>query len=333
MNSSTVSLTYSRSDEAIRDRASSSGATRNYAVLYSFAVFLLPVLALFASIPIARSNWLFEKTKNVYLANLAYAVKLKNAGCDVVIYGDSSAMTGVDPAVVRTKTGLETCNIAEFEGMTMVNGTMIPDIFLTQNKQPKYMIFLYSPEDLGTYNTWQTASRFEAILARVRLHPNFGTVRLLMQHPADAFDFAAMTLRIALTDGFGRGLPAWETHLREQHNGLLPMGSQSMRACDARDVRLHEPDPGWLEMLRKRYKRTGTRVLVDVTPVPICEPTYNYYVNQLSGLTDNHLERWPLDLYFESGRLHFTPPGVVKLSNVVADQVNAAKLENGDAVR
>ena len=85
---------------------------------------------------------------NTYVANLGYGATLYGVDCQVVVSGDSSAMVGVDPGLIRRRTGLNTCNIGEFEGMTILNGTMVVDRYLAQNAKPRFLVFRYTPEDL-----------------------------------------------------------------------------------------------------------------------------------------------------------------------------------------
>ena len=146
---------------------------------------------------IVPSNWFVERSGSTYLANFAYGDTLHDRKCQIVIYGDSTAMVGVDPSVLTARTGLTACNIAEFEGMTMVTGTLLVDRFLAHNPRPKYLVFLFAPEDLSIPRQWERVSTFEATSWIVRHDLSLHTVALLAAHPSATFAWAEQGLRMA----------------------------------------------------------------------------------------------------------------------------------------
>ena len=74
--------------------------------IYVAALVIAPVLYLISCIYIMRTDTFLRRTHDHYLANLGYGMKLHNMDCQVLIYGDSSAMVGVDPTVIQQQTGL-----------------------------------------------------------------------------------------------------------------------------------------------------------------------------------------------------------------------------------
>src|SRR3954470_19452921 len=84
------------------------GSGARYA-LFVAAIVLLPSLMLLLAVPIARTDWFVRRSQDLYFANLGDGLTLERGNCDVVIYGDSSALTGVVPAVIQEQTGLNTC--------------------------------------------------------------------------------------------------------------------------------------------------------------------------------------------------------------------------------
>lgn len=293
---------------------------RNTLIWYTLAIVCLPILGLLASLPIARSSRMMNA--NLDLANVGYGLQLQNADCDVLIYGDSSALTGVDPAIIQQKTGLPACNLAEFFGVTMINGLTILDRYFEKNPPPKYLIFIWAPEDLNSGKPWGVASRYEGIVEYVRLHSPLEDLRFLAAHPEDAFNFATTTLHNVLLERRPHVKDDSELHVRNYHKGFFPMaGFGVMKTCDPLDVRQIEPNAEYLRALRAHYQYPGMHVFVDVVPVPNCEPTYDYYLTKLSGLVDNKFERWPVDMFAPIGRLHFTVPGAEQLSSEIAGQI------------
>ncbi|ADW67554.1 hypothetical protein [Granulicella tundricola] len=143
-----------------------SSSRRRSLVLYLLPLILVPYLLLLIALFLVPSRWLAVRSGNTYLANLGYGATLHHADCQIVVYGDSTAMVGIDPAVLRERTGLSACNIAEFEGMTILNGTMIVDQYLAQNQRPKYLVFLYTPEDFQPESQRAMVGMFEGLTWR-----------------------------------------------------------------------------------------------------------------------------------------------------------------------
>ena len=214
--------------------------------------------------------------------------------------------------------------------MTLVNGTRIVDLFLRRNPRPRYIVFLYAPEDLTRDKDWQTVSSFEAISYRLEYERNFDTLRLLATHPTDTFGYAEQGLRMAAQRLRAKPFPPEVAHMREEAGGQYKMRARAMTSCDgvARDV---APDRRWIEELRGRYGVEGTKVLVDATPTAPCDRSLEYFRRQLNGVVDNSpYPTIPVESFVDEGRLHVGAEGSVLLSTMIADQVGAlAAAERG----
>jgi len=296
---------------------------------YVAALLLLPFLFLAACFALMRSDFLIRHTHNTYLANMGYGLQLRNADCQVLIYGDSSAMVGVDPETITQRTGLSACNIAEFAGMTMVNDFLVVDRYLQRNPRPRYLVFVFAPENLAPYPTWQYVGIFEALVARFREDSIPNLLRFWYRHPTEVTGTLENAARFALTWGSQHPLPASTFQQRENTRGRFPDPGKPLTHCST-DARPHPPDPAWLQDLRTRYStndaKGGTTVLIDVTPVPTCDPALATYATQLApslNLIDNRFHTDPVEWYSNSGRLHMEPIGIAHLSNEIADQILA----------
>ena len=289
--------------------------------LYVAILLLAPFLFLAACFALVRSDLFQHHDPNVYLATIGYATKLHNSDCQVLIYGDSSALVGVDPATIQRLTGLSACNIAEFAGMTMVNGTFLVDDYLKHNQRPRYLVFLFAPENLAPYPKWQYVSSFEAIFFRIHQGFDRGLFHLLVFHGEDVLSTAESASRYALTWPAYKPLTSSQLHDRETNRGRLSVPGKTLTECEAVG-RLHPPSRAWTNDLRARYGIDGTHVLVDVTPVPTCDPALPIYRTELTpGIVDNQLHTYPIDFYNQTGRLHMTPPGINAISAEIAAQI------------
>jgi hypothetical protein len=301
-------------------RAPVPAAIRLRLYLYLLPLIGSPFLLLTAALFVLPSQWFALHSQNTYLVNLAYGAKLKGADCQVLVYGDSSALVGVDPSVIRERTGLKTCNIAEFQAMTTLNGTMLVDSYLKQNLPPRFLVFLYAPEDLDPQSQHQNGP-FEAIVYRMRQPHRLTTLLFLARdHPNELATWVEEGLRFTLAKLFTKpALPAIQ-HLRDRTDGQFPMNSPARIDCEDFQ-RNAPPDKAWIAALRSKYGRGGTTVLVDATPLAPCDRSLSFFQQQLPGVIDNRMETLPVSDYVVEGRLHVNAEGAKLLSNMLADQL------------
>jgi hypothetical protein len=290
---------------------------------YCLLVVLLPLLYLAAAVLIVPSEWAARHTRNTYQANMGYADRLHGANCGIVIYGDSTALVGIDPSVLEAKTGLTACNIAEFEGATTVFGTGLVDDFLAHNRRPRFLIFAYTADSLTPQSGWTGPSKVEAIVYAMRTRRNLRTVSLLLRHPQDTFGVLESGLRYLIRDSRKPPLTKAQRTLRDNKQGWFPLPQGIASRCTGPPENPGPFDPEWIASLRRKYGVDGTHVLVFVSPDPACEPTYATYVEKVRGVTDNQLEIFPLSEFSDNGRLHLTGDGVTHFSTEIAGYINA----------
>jgi len=260
-----------------------------------------------------------------YLHGIGYGSTLSGANCQVLIDGDSTAMVGILPSLLTQRTGLTACNIADVAGVQMVNGPMPLDDYLQHNARPRFLIFSVTPESLSLSQGWTWVSPFEGILYRLRFHPDAGAARIFAHHTSDVLVGAELGFRTGLQSLASRPLPPEQANFRALHNGWQPEPGKTLTQCDAGDVRERAPDAAYLTSLRQKYGVGGTQVLIDVMPMPACDPSFPFYRAHLQpGMIDNRLDTLPISAYNATGRLHTNEDGAVLLTQRIADQVNAA---------
>jgi hypothetical protein len=291
--------------------------------LYLLPIVALPLLMLVVAFLIVPTQWFALRTVSPYLLNLAYGAKLVDRDCQVLIYGDSSAMVGLNPTLIQQKTGLTTCNIAEYEGITLVSHSLLVDMFLQHNPRPRFIVFFYSPEDLTVPNDWAGVgvATFEAISFRMEYARNLETVLLLAAHPGVTFSWAEQGMRQALLRIHAKPVSLELAHLREPSNGQLPLTGLNITGCDAS---LHDrpPDLAWIGGLRSRYGVGGTRVLVDAAPTADCDASLGFFQQHLDGVVDNTpYQPIPVSSFVDNGRMHVNREGSQLISIMVANQI------------
>ncbi len=287
-------------------------------VFYCLAIALVPLISMAGSFLIARSSWYVRHQRNSYLAISDYPFTLKNSNCDVIIYGDSSALTGVSPLVIEAATSLRTCNIAQPNTTLAIVDTFVLDSYLKNNPHPRFLIFQFTAPDFAPRDSNGRLYE-EGALQLIRHKLDLQTFRLFVRHPMQTFEFSEFILRTALverdwTDGtYDR---AW-TQIRTTH-GLFTAPGPPLKTCVG-DLEVRAPDPVWIRQLRTKYSQEGTRVLVYVAPYPECDSSYDYYFEKLANLSDNRLKRFSIRMFNEKN--HFTREGADLNSKNIGEDI------------
>ena len=304
-----------------RETPAPSAAQRRHLYLYALPFLLLPLILFTAAFYIIPSRWFAARAGNNYLANMAYASTIHDSRCQAIIYGDSTAMTGVNPALIERRTGLRTCNLAEYKGVTVVLGTRLLDRYLATNAPPKVLIFLFAPEHLSQPSSWGGYA-FEAITLLVQTQPGSTTANLLARHPLDAFSWAEQGMRTALIHSRTHPIPDSATHVREATAGQLPIAGPVETGCRPDPINEYA-DPAWVIALRARYTPRVPLVLIDATPSPTCDASLSYNRSVLSPIVDDvPYPAYPVSAYVH-GTGHMNADGATMLSNMLADQILA----------
>ena len=306
------------------------------AVLYSLLVFLLPLLAIPAFIGLGKSDFFLHHGASVWVQSNDAIFNMRNRSCDVLVFGDSTAMTGIDPDVVEHDTGFHTCNIAVTNAVLAVTGNLTLDHFLQNNTRPRMLIVQLSPDDFQPENhLWHHTIYAEGLLEQLRHGSPAESRHLLLSHPHEAISFAGyaagFSAYYAIKDVWFRA-----THLRPEEdqvhvrNGFFTPPSPARTFCDAPDTLPSGTNATFARTLstsfRSSYSSQDSVVLVDVAPIPSCDGNLATFASQLKGVTSNTLQPLPIG-FFNDGR-HYTATGSRIVSTLIAEQVNEVATKN-----
>jgi hypothetical protein len=298
--------------------------------LYVTLLLVAPFAILLCSALWLRSDDFRNHTDLSYVHQLGYGHSLRHADCQVVIYGDSTALVSIEPSVITARTGMSACNIAELGGVHRLNGDDALDDYLRNNPPPKYLVYYVAPDNFSDRRVYGEVSTTEAFIYALRFMPFSHTLDLFWHHPAGVTG----DLENGLQTGFRARLkkrPAsvlWNS--RTDHRGRLLDPSPSMTACSTMDR--FAPNLAWMQALRRQYGINGTRILLVAAPMPACDPSYDWYANAFpSGSLDAPMGSLPLEMLSSSGHLHVTDAGVMPASERVAAILHAQ--QQADASR
>ncbi len=291
--------------------------------LYLTPILAVPVLLLLFALLILPTDWFLAKAgaSFPYLMNTGSGANMTGMGCEVVIYGDSTAMFALNPLVIEKRTGLKTCNIADIEGETIINDTMILDQFLAKNPRPKFIVFQYTPEGMNpqALRSDPVVTRFEAVTYRMRQPHRLLSLMLLMRHPEDIFSWSEHGMLVAIESLFTKPPKHEGKPVQYRPMGQIMVGARPLLFCSYNSHADH-PDKAWVNSLRSRYAIDGTTVLVDAMALPDCDPDVSYFQHELAGLIDNSITTLPVSDFYFGGR-HVNMAGSLPVSNMVAEQI------------
>ncbi len=286
----------------------------------------LPVVACLLAFVLTYSQWFRKHADSQWIQSSDRVFTAHDIPCDVLVYGDSSAITGVDPAVVQARTGLRTCNVAQTKAVIVVLGTRGLDLFLAHNPKPRYLVLQFTGADFYKPESWKdTTAYMEGVVPMLRYYPKREFILTTLRHP----EIIMGMMHYAYITGASDLLTNRRHHTNATSNSSLidvhfvrPEPTQTNCALvDDLDPTFHTPDPAFVQHLREKYAHAADHLLINASPLSTCDPKFNYIAQHLRGLS-NTLERFPAVL-FNEGYSHYTKAGAQRVSEELAGQIEA----------
>ena len=234
-------------------------------------------------------------------------------------------MAGLDPATIEQMTGLTSCNISEGTTIQQVIGTDPPlQKYLANNRPPRILLTTWTPsyfkpdqeplEDFHVEGMWYAwrYGQWKTLLSR-----QFGdwTLTYIAWEIEALWDGATQHLRGNKSADHDARL------LREERKGRMgwdsPPETHCVRTYNSAGIQRWQNS---VESFRRKYTTPETRVIIDISPIPQCDPLYQIYAHASADLSDNKLERLPIE-DFNNGDVHLGPAGAKAFSTQVAAQV------------
>jgi hypothetical protein len=322
----------------LEEEPASAPATARASRRYLLTVLLLPFLAIPAFILLGRSDFFIHHGASVWVQANDAIFSMHDRVCDVVIFGDSTAMTGINPDVVQNHTGYKTCNISVTNAVLAVTNNLTLDHFLAHNPRPRILLVQLSPDDFQLENhAWNRTIYAEGLLELLR-HDSPAAIRhTLLTHPQESVAFA----------GYAAGFSAYYaikdvwfhvTHLRPEEdtvqvqNGFFTPPGRPRTFCDPA-APLQDPTQGafprsLVQQFQNTYAQKTDIVLVNVAPIPSCDQNLTAYRGELDGVTSNPLLPLPVGLF--NDERHYTASGSNVVSRLVASELNEIATRNPD---
>ena len=304
-----------------------SQIARRYCVL----LLMVPVLAMLGFIRLGYSDFFLRHGASIWVQSNDAVFDMHDRDCDVLIFGDSTAMTGIDPQRVERETGFKTCNIAVTNAVLAVTHTMTLDHFLAHNARPRVLLIQLSPDGFQPESSsWSATIYPEGMLELLRHGDPTETRRMLLHHPQEAIAFAGYSAGFTLYAAI-KAIWYHLTSIRSDedsvtiHNGFFTPPSPARQSCEP-SVALSNPGVGGeyarhlVEQYQRSYADASRVVLVNVAPIPSCDRNLAVFSSQLNGVTSNSLLPLPVTLFNDTR--HYTADGSALVSRLVSEELN-----------
>lgn len=312
----------------------SSSQLHEYSLGYCLVLILLPLLAIPACIAFGASNFFLNHGASVWVRANDAVFDMHDRDCDVLVFGDSTAMTGIDPDLLESQTGFHTCNIAVTNAVLAVTGNLTLDHFLAANPKPRILLIQLSPDGFEPVrNAWQRTIYAEGMLELLRHGDPAQKRQLLLSHPRESIAFS----------GYAAGFGAWYVlrnvwfHLTNQQpeedtilvrNGFFTPPAPARTSCTPSDS---PASPGEAQASRfsrdlvagfhRQYVGQAALILVNVAPIPACDGNLAAYQAELHGITSNSLQPLPITLFNDDR--HYTAIGSKVVSSAIASELES----------
>ena len=306
--------------------ASGRGASWFYVAAFVIAQAALLAFTFF----IAGTPWFLWHNHYPGLRNFGYAHRAGGLNCEILIYGDSSSLTGFDPSVIQRITGLKTCNVSEGITIQAVVGSDEPlRAYLSRNAPPRFLIATWTPSIFRPDFESGDAYFPEGFVYALQFDDRKVFLRRMLHRPRWLVNFSIWTLE-SLANGFFDELTGKSRHQidaraqRDSRAGQWPYPVPIETHC-VRDNASITPDMvgRWqksVETFRRKYSSPRTTVIIDISPVPECDTTYGLYAERSEGLHENPFERLPIR-FFNQGDVHFSAEGANYISEQAGNQI------------
>jgi hypothetical protein len=255
--------------------------------------------------------------------------KLFHQHCDILIDGDSTASTGIDPRVITAQTGLNACNIASTRPIVDAFGTWPLDTFLAHNPPPRVLVLQFGPELFYRATSWDDIQPYAPYLLMLRQGTFAAALRLILRHPVQSVQVLQLFFKLQIPRS-----PAEQARLQgvyartlagfDESHGRLNLELAALHDCDAAPLELYGPlDSAWIRQLRQKYEARGILTLVNSSPIPACDPQLQKFQHDLAPFLDTDTTAMPVGL-FVGGDRHMTAAGARIEAAVLARQIQAA---------
>lgn len=249
-----------------------------------------------------------------------------NRQCDVLIYGDSTAMVGIDPRIVSERTHLKACNIAPSMSSIKLVGTIPLDRYLARNPRPRYLFLQFRPSNMHPHpDPEDRRVGFDGYMPLLRYGYPAQAIRQILASPEELIGMMHYAYVNAFIT-FRERRKGYVSTVQPGAGSYIILTEPPLSQCPNQvEFPLVHRDIAWVEQTRAHYAPMADKLIFDAAPTSPCNHVVEEWGRTLSGLLDNTIEVYPTGQFVDTSN-HPTREGAIRRSNEIADQILA--LEN-----
>jgi hypothetical protein len=314
------------------EKVTASGVKSNTALFW--VVVGIPIALTVIAFPIMNSAF-FLKYADAWPVSIQRGLfESSNRKCDILMFGDSSAESSLDPLIIENLTHLSTCNIAAGGPTFTVLGMDPFDQYLARNPKSQYLVLQFAPANLRTREKKVTdLDHFEGVIESIRYYGWAQTLPLMLRFPdyligLDNYIYKSGAREMALgivgkrRRGYSGRPDSYVIYPDPKPSDTCPTTTTFLFRQDM-------PDAAWIAHLREKYADAADHVIVDVSPTSVCNPMNSIWKSALAGLTDNELPIYPYNEFADG--FHPARAGGVRRSRELAEQI--LKMRDDETVK
>jgi hypothetical protein len=203
---------------------------------------------------------------------LDHSYNLAGTDADIVIFGDSSALYGIDTPRLSATLGVKAINLPQSIGSIVVNGDIPLRRYLAQNKPPQLIVFYFSPWDLD-FDAVNDPKVYEGTEQLLRHGTMPEILHMLRTNPRNLITFPLMFYRAGSSI-----TQLWATagqKIVPPRSGFepypeTPYGPLPDNCVLSPSVLTQSSDQS-LQRLLSNYHNTSAKTLPVLSPIPQCK--------------------------------------------------------------
>ena len=295
--------------------------------LYALIVFCFTLVVYLLPFALIRAPHFERWDSTAFGGSLEWGYTLEHEDADVVLFGDSSALYGIDPLRVSQTVGLKTINLPNVLTSLLVMDDRELKHYLAHNKAPRLIVFYFTPWDLDYRKADPAFPTNEGDMMMLRHGTATDILGYYRNHPSEYLVFPFKFYRWLDLNSIRKltGPHGGPADL-ERSGGHMGVGVSELLTPACRlpaQVLAASSSMKTVRLMAARYASAQTRVMVYVAPIPNCAGATTVLENNFSQLPASS----PLVLaprYFVADG-NYAHPGVDGLP-VVSDQLSSAIL-------
>ena len=317
-----ISQTETGADDHLRSSASARSDMLRYLMI------VLGVMGLMWAAPfvLVRSGAYDRINPSFYARPLNYPFSSAVNGADVLLFGDSTALLGIDPSQMSSSLGLKVVNLVNTQPSLVVNDDLTLRRYLSSNRPPKVIVFYFAPWDFDYGNTdFHARPTYEGQELLLRQGTRGELLAFTRKHPEDAIIFPLRFYATALQLMLHHiSRSNQEVQLKSTHGHVDNMDTTALpSSCSFSPLLLDNIRFAWVRSLGAKYATPQTKVLFYVAPVPSCSNVAGVIARPYNELPAAAPEQVPPGFF--SNDIRYVHPLPFAVSRLTSDLTAAVR--------